>query len=364
MRTGADQDRLAAVRCADALLNGWRWARAWYALRGAEVPLGSTPADVAFTQGPVRLLHYRPAAKRVSAVPLLLVPSLINRHYVLDLTPRRSLVRYLRDSGFDVWLVDWGTPGCVDRFVTLGDHIDGYLRRCVDEVRAATGAAGLSLLGYCIGGVLTAIFTARHPRRVRNLVTLAAPIDFRQAGLLGAWAAAPYFPVDQLVDTLGNLPGWLLQASFRALRPLTRLRNLVALWERADDPEQLLEFVALHRWVEDNVPVSGETYRQFVRDCYQRNLLAEGRLTVDGMRVDLRRIRCPLLNVVATQDHICPLPSAVALNRLVGSRDVTLLTLPGGHVGAVVGREATEVFWPRLRAWLRRRSGSRTRRVR
>jgi len=333
-------------------------SQALIALQHRDPPaIAQTPADVVYTENKLRLLRYQPSVGIQYPLPLLMVPSIINRYYILDLKPGRSLVEYLRDKGFDVWIIDWGRPGDEDRFVTLDDYIDGYLLNCVQEVLAATRQPQLSLLGYCIGGVMTTVFTALHSQFVRNLINLAAPINFHDDGLLSLWAQKANFPVERVIDTYGNMPAWLLQTSFKWLRPTTDWRNLWTVWDRLDDPARLDDFLALKTWVDDNVPVAGEAYRKFVRDCYQENLLVQNRLQIHGRTVDLNAIRSSLLNVVARQDHICPAPSAAVLNDLVSSEDALLLTLPGGHIGVVIGREAGDVLWPRLSEWLEQRSG-------
>ena len=205
---------------------------------------------------------------------------------------------------------------------------------------------------------MTTAFTALHGHEyVRNMSNLAAPIDFRDNGLLTLWARQEYFPVDLVVDTYGNMPSWLLQTSFKWLRPTTEARSYWTLWERLDQTEKLEDFIALSHWADDNVSVPGETYRKFVRECYQDNRLVRNTMQINGRLVNLGDIRCSLLNVVASQDHICPPQSAAALESKVSSADVTALTIPGGHVGAIVGRSATDVFWPRLSDWLNKRSG-------
>ncbi|HLF89729.1 MAG TPA: hypothetical protein VI451_12330, partial [Anaerolineales bacterium] len=191
---------------------------------------------------------------------------------------------------------------------------------------------------------------------VRNLITLTTPINFHDEGLLSLWTRKGAFPVDLLVDTYGNMPAQLLQTSFKMLSPTSALNNAWSLWERLDDPERLEDFRALNLWVEDNVSVAGETYRKFVTDCYQDNLLMQNRMVINGRVADLRQITAPLFNVVAERDHIAPCESASVLNELVSSPDKTLLQLKGGHVGAIVGREAETEFWPNLDRWLASRS--------
>jgi polyhydroxyalkanoate synthase len=287
---------------------------------------------------------------------VLLVPSIINRYYILDLRPGRSLVEYLVGRGFDVFLIDWGSPGPEERGVTFDEHIEGYLGRAVEAASRLSGAGRVTLLGYCLGGVMTAAFAALRGERVKNLVQLAAPISFRDDGMLRLWARKENFPVDLLIDAYGDMPAWLLQLSFKWLRPTTPAKNALALWDKLLSPEKLEDFLALSRWVEDNVSVPGETYRKFVKDCYQEDLLAKNRLLISGRAVDLGRIECPLLNVVAQDDHICPPSAGAILNELAQSRDAELLTVSGGHIGAIVGAPAKAGLWPRLAEWLAARS--------
>jgi polyhydroxyalkanoate synthase len=324
---------------------------------GPPAAVAQTPSEVVYRENKLRLLRYQGGA-RTHRTPILLVPSIINRYYILDLKPGRSLAEFLVGRGYDVWILDWGIPGPEDRFVTLDEHIDGHLRECVRVVLDERGSDSLTMLGYCIGGVLATIFSALHPKTVRNLVTLTTPIDFHDEGLLSLWARREHFPVDRLIDVYGNMPAWLLGASFKLLSPTSDLANAWTLWERLDDPERLDDFRALNRWVEDNVPVAGETYRKFVRDCYQENLLVQNRMQINGRSANLGDISADLLNVVAERDHIAPCGSAAVLNELAGSQDATLLSLNGGHIGAIVGRDAVEEFWPQLDAWLAPRSGS------
>lgn len=325
-------------------------------LAGSGPPaVGQTPADVVLTENKLRLLRYRGTGCERSPIPLLLVPSIINRWYVLDLMPGRSLVEFLRDEGFDVWMIDWGTPGPEDRFVTFDDHVERYLRDCVDEVRRVARVPRVSLLGYCIGGVLTTVFTALHGEAVASLANMAAPIDFHDRGLLSAWTRPEYFPVDALVDACGNMPASVLQTSFQWLVPAAKALHGLTLWEKLGDPEKLAYYRALSHWADDNVDVPGETYRKLVRDCYQENRLLRDALEIDGRRVELSAIRCPLLLLTAPDDHICPPESAEALAERVSSTDVTTLRGKGRHIGAFVGAIAQRTLWPRLAAWLAER---------
>ena len=318
--------------------------------------VAQTPADVVYTEGRLRLLRYRPAAEQLAPTPVLIVPSLISRYFLLDLVPGRSLVEYLVGRGLDVYLIDWGTPAADDRSTTFDQYVTGYLRRAVQRVRSIARQERVSLIGYSMGGTLTAIFAALYGRYVANLVQIAAPIDFHDDGILSQWTRKEHFNVDLVVDTLGAMPAALMQASFRMIKPTYQIAQQIALADQFGDLEAVQDFLAMQFWIDDNIPFLGEAYRTYIKECYQENHLAQGRMVVGGKRVDLRQIEAPLLTVVATKDCICPPQSSKVLNELVASEDKQIAELPGGHTGIVAGAAAQEQLWPQLADWLLARS--------
>ena len=324
----------------------------------AELQLAPTPAQTVYTLNKCRLLHYA-NSERDTALrkPLLLVPSIINRYYIMDLQPGRSMVAYLLQQGFDVWVVDWGAPGPEDRFDTFDDYIVTYLRRLVQRVRRATGGEKVSLLGYCIGGIFTAIYAALYPQEIANLINLAGPIDFSDDGLLCAWTRPDRFRPQAIVDAYGNMPGWLMNGAFDHAIPGNWLRQELSLWERLEDEARLQDYLGLQYWLQDEVDFPGTAYGKYIQALYQENQLAQGRLEIDGCRVNLADITSPLLSITATHDHIAPSPSVTILNELVSSADKETMVIQGGHIGIVAGRNARENLWPKLAAWLRPRSG-------
>lgn len=311
--------------------------------------VGQTPADVVHRENKWRLLRYRPRPSGVShPTPLLLVPSLINRHYVLDLMPGKSLAEWLVAQGFDVFIIDWGTPADEDRFVTFDDVCDRTLGRALRVACRLAGSERAHVLGYCLGGTLAAIYSAARPERVASLLALAAPVGFHDDGMLSAWTRSKSFDVGAVVAATGNVPWQLMQSAFHMLRPTLTLSKAVSVLERAWDDEFMNGFLALETWGNDNVSFPGECYRRYIEELWRNDALLAGTFTLSGTPVHLEDIRCPVLAVTFEHDNIVPWKSAAALLSRVSSEVKQHIHLPGGHVGAVISKKAAATLWPQL----------------
>jgi polyhydroxyalkanoate synthase len=314
--------------------------------------VGATPADVVHRENKWRLLRYRPTqdAEARHRTPLLLVPSLINRHYVLDLMPGKSFVEFLVAAGHDVFMLDWGTPGAEDRYLSFDDIADRYIGRALRVASAERGGT-VHLFGYCLGGTLAAIHAAVRPERVASLTLVAAPVTFADGGLLSTWTRSSSFDVAALVRAFGNVPWPLMQAAFHMLRPTLGLMKTVSLIDRAWDDEYLDGVLALETWGNDNVSFPGQAYQRYVDELYRKDALAQGTLRISGRPARLDSIQCPVLAVTFEHDNIVPSASAGAVMDLVGSRDKERIHLQGGHVGAMVSKSAARGLWPKLSAF-------------
>ncbi len=316
-----------------------------------------TPADVVHRENKWRLLRYRPSpeAGRVHQTPIVMVPSLINRHYVLDLMPGKSFAEWLVEQGHDVYCIDWGTPGPEDRYLELDDFAERYLGRAIRKATRESGTETAHLLGYCMGGIFTAIYAAKHPEHVASLVQLAAPIRFADDSVLTNWTRSKRFDVRTLVSATGIVPWQILQGSFHLLRPTLSLSKAVHVLDRAWTDESLDGFLALETWGNDNVGLPGAFYKRYIEDLYRDDQLWHGTLSIAGRAVHLEDVRCPLLAVTFADDYIVPWEGAAAILDKVRSEDKRHLHLPGGHVGAVVSRGAKKRLWPELsRFWTER----------
>ena len=321
----------------------------------AQRPETRSPATTVDVADGVRLVHLDPMTEDTFPVPIVLVPSLLSQWYVFDLHPHRTMAGWLRDHEFDVWIVDWGRPDSHRPTPGFDTYVDRYLATALDIVTGHSPAGQATVLGYSLGGVLSTVYTAAYPDTVRNLITLTTPIDFHYTGLTAVWAR--YFPIDPFIDVFGNVPSWWIKSGFRSMAFIrgTHFWSSFTEDKKTEEGREVIE--AVKDWVDDGVPVAGELYRTLVKDCYKDNLLVRGGLPVGGRIVTPSAITGSLLTITAEDDYLCPPRSSQALNRAVSSEDETALTVPGSHLGAVIGHRANQLLWTRMVDWLETRSG-------
>ncbi|GAG84836.1 unnamed protein product, partial [marine sediment metagenome] len=256
-----------------------------------DADVGPTPRELIWQLNKAKLYRYiptRPADDR-HRVPFLLVYALINKPFIFDLVPGRSFVKYMLDEGFDIYLLDWGSPGLEDSTITFDDYVTQYLFRAVRKVQRVSKVNEISLLGYCIGATLTMTYAALYPEApIRNIILLTAPIDFSNQphGSMAVWLAEGRVDVDKLVDTYGNIPGELIRQWAKLLKPMENFVGVyVNLWKQLDDKTAVHTWQAINRWVEDVIPFAGEAFRQFVHTYLRGNKLIKGEHVIDGRPV-------------------------------------------------------------------------------
>lgn len=328
-------------------------------MEGAHTDTGQTPKDLIWTKNKARLYRYEPALPKKYPIPILLVYALINKPYVLDLMPGASLVEYLVNLGFDVYLLDWGTPGDEDNGLTFEHYVLDYIARAAKKVLKVSGTQQFTLLGYCMGGTMSAMYAALFPDMLKNLILLTSPIDFspEHMGLYGLWTGPEYLDADLLADAFGNVPGELVDTGNKLTRPINNYAgSYVTMWDRILHDRPMDNWLAMSKWVNDGVPFPGAAFRQWIREFYQQNRLVKGTIQLRGRRIDLSKIACPVLSIAGTKDHICTIPQAEAIMNSVSSRDKEFFTLDAGHVGLLTGGSAKKGLWPKIRTWLEARS--------
>ena len=320
-----------------------------------EIDVGTAPKELVYEEDKLKLYRYHREGTQTCGVPVLIVYALVNRQYMLDLQPDRSFIRKLLNLGLDIYIIDWGYPTKVDMYLTMDDYINGYIGNCVDMVRDQTKCDKISLMGICQGGTFSAIYSALHPEKVQNLVTLVAPFDFAtNDGLLFSWSKC--MNIDALVDNYRVIPGDILNQGFLMLMPFNlNIKKYIDMLDIMEDKDKLLNFLRMEKWIFDSPGQAGECLRQFVKDCYQGNKLAKGELKIGEHVVDLKNITMPLLNIYAAADHLVPPAATKPLNDLVGSDDKTLYEFQGGHIGVFVGSRSQKELAPAIANWLTER---------
>ena len=326
---------------------------------GLTGPLGTTPRETLHVQGTLRLHHYHPMSDSVYRTPVLIVTSIVNQPYILDLVPGQSMVESLLQQGFDVYLIEWGRPRREHSGLTLEDLVLDRLPACVERVLEHSGERSLSMVGYCLGGLLAALYASRFPATprggLRNLVCIATPVNADGLSSLKAWMGED-FDVEALLRDHGNVPAEWVQNTLRALRPLGKVAGAMNLLNQIDRHEVVQSNLRMGKWETDNIPFPGAIFRQMVTHFLRRNELVRGEFPLGGQVVDLGAIRVPFLHILAQEDHITPYAASGDLVRCVGSTDREEIVLKGGHVGLVAGRGAQTRMWPALGRWLAPRS--------
>ncbi|MCA9229435.1 MAG: alpha/beta fold hydrolase [Planctomycetales bacterium] len=313
-----------------------------------------TPHEVVYRHGTLQLLRFRRTQPSEFVEPVLICFALVNRPYILDLHERRSVVQQLLNRGFEVYLIDWGVPAATDCQLGLHDYICGLMKDAAAVVCEQSGSEQLNLLGYCMGGTMSTMYTSLYQAQVRNLILLAAPIDFSgDESLLNVWTQEQYFDADGLIAAYGNCPGLFLQFSFQLMKPATNfVEKYVAFAENLDNPAYLNNFLAMEQWSQDNIPIAGKTFLEFVKMLYRQNRLVQGDLRLAESPIRLAAITCPVLLLVAENDHLVPANSTRAIARHLSSAEVQTMSVDAGHIGLAVSSKSHQKLWPEATAWI------------
>ncbi len=328
----------------------------------SKAAIAQTPKQAIWTLNKAKLFRYTPVLpeEQLHPVPLLLIFALMNRPSILDLRPGHSFVEFMVNQGYDVYLLDWGSPGIEDKDLKFDDYVLDYMPRAIRKMKAVSGATEFSMLGWCIGAILTTMYAAlRSDDGLKNLILLTAPLDFAKKDTItfSRWTDERFFDIDKVLDAFGNMPAELVEYGAKALKPVENyVGNYLRLWDSLDDPKVVDSWHAMNTWVTDNIPIAGAFFKQLIVDLYRNNRLIEGTMTLRGELVNLSKIRANLLTVIAQKDHITPACQSETIVNKVGSRDKELYRIAGGHIGMMAGSGASKHTWPHIDTWLAARS--------
>jgi len=326
-------------------------------LNAEEISAGVTPREEVYSEDKLKLFRYQPSMGVVqNKTPTLIVYALVNRPYMTDIQENRSTVKGLLDTGQDLYLIDWGYPDRADRYLTLDDYINGYIDRCVDVIRERHSVDKVNILGICQGGVFSLCYSSLHQDKVKNLITMVTPVDCKTPdNMLSHWVQQ--IDIDLIVDTMGNLPGEMLNWTYLNLKPFQLMgQKYVSMVDIISDEKNVKNFMRMEKWIFDSPDQAGEAFREFIKNFFQQNKLVEGGLEIGGKDISLADIKIPVLNIFAEQDHLVPPDASRAMAKLIGSKDYTELSFPGGHIGIYVSGKAQKTVTPAISDWLNQRS--------
>ena len=329
------------------------------------VEVGQTPADVVYEENKLELLHYDAEAAGIEvadddaeSVPILIVYALINRPYILDLQAERSVVRRLLEAGHDVYLIDWNEPSRLDQHLTLDDYVNRYVDNCVDVVSERSGEDAINILGYCMGGTMSVMYSALHAEKVNALGLMAAGLCFdHTGGVLEEWGSDEYYSPADVTETFGNVPAEMLDVGFALMDPVENyVSKYIRFAENMDNESFVENFGRMEQWLGDGIDVAGAAYVQFLEDVYQDNKLCKNELELNGKHVDLDNIQMPVLQLMGEYDHLIPPEASKPFNDVIPSEDTTTMEYSTGHIGLSVSSSTHENLWPDVAQWYSERN--------
>jgi polyhydroxyalkanoate synthase len=320
-----------------------------------EIDIATSAKTPVYTEDKLVLYKYNRDTEPTYKTPVLIVYALVNTYKMLDIQPDRSYIQSLLAAGLDVYLIDWGNPTKVDKYLSMDDYINGYINNCVDFIRKKNRVEKINILSICQGGTFSVIYSSLFPNKIKNLVTHVTPIDFStNDGLLFRWSKDMDF--DKVVEGFdGLIPGEFLNQGFDMLKPMMKLQKQQTLSSSLDDKNKLMNFLRMEKWISESPEQAGECFKEFMQELYQQNKLIKGELEIGGKKVNLKNLTCSLLNIYATEDHLVPPAATIPLNDYVGSNDKELYGFKGGHIGVFVGSKSQKELAPTVTQWLKKR---------
>jgi polyhydroxyalkanoate synthase len=299
--------------------------------------LATTPGKVIFENDVFQLIQYEPTTEKVHEIPLLIVPPWINKYYILDLSPRKSFIRWAVAQGHTVFVISWINPDAEHAYKTFADYMQEGFLTALDVTLKATKQKKANVIGYCVGGTLMASSLAymaqKGDARVNSATFLAAQVDFEKAGDLRVYVDEEQVKwIEARMAEKGYLPGRRMADAFNLLRSNDLIWSYVINnYLLGKDP---MPFDLLY-WNSDGTCMPANVHGFYLRECYLNNRLSKGQMTLNGVRLDLRKIKMPVYNLGTREDHISPLQSVFRLGNYFGG-PVRLVVAASGHIAGVV----------------------------
>ena len=321
-----------------------------------EVKIGSCPYDVVYEEDRIRMLHYKPLTSKQIQTPLVISYAIVNRFHIFDIDPKKSWIRYLLENGFDVYMIDWGTPTNMDKFLGFDEYVNDYLDNCVEYACDQSSVDKVSLQGYCTGGTLATVYSALYPEKVKNLIATAPVIDgWKDTTVVSN--IAKNFDVERMVNTIGNMPPEFMYYCFSILKPFEQgIEKYLKFFQNMNNEKFVDSFLKIEKWLDETPPIPGELFRQWIKGIYQDNLLIQNKMYIGNKHVSLKNLNMPVFTQVAVGDHLVSPECSMPLHYAVSSTDKILKLYPTGHVGMIASSFSQKTVLPELGQWLKERS--------
>lgn len=310
-----------------------RWNQIYKILTQPKPDIVPTPREIVWKKNK-STLYFHPAKERKYEIPLFFVYSLLNKPYILDIGEGSSVIGGLTERGYDVYLLDWGSPGYEDKDLSLDDYILDFLENAVKRAIRHSGAKEISLIGYCLGGTISAIFTSITKLPIKNLVLATVPIDFSIGIVPDKWLKglqSGLLNFDRFAEVYGVISPDIMYAMFRGLSPVY-ISPYVNLMTRANDTNYVEKWRRMDKWTKDSASFAGASFKQLFNDLYKDNKLFKGELKIGGNLVDLKNIKCPLFVLSTSRDTLVLEPQSLPVMDMVSSEDKTYQVVDAGHV--------------------------------
>lgn len=322
----------------------FEWAHEIHAL--------AAQAEIIAEAGSIQLLKYK-AFKKSAGLPIVFIPSFINRHYVLDLLPEKSLLSFYLKSGFDVYLLDWGQPAEEDKHLSFETFFKVHLDFLFAKMKSQARVEKFHILGQCLGGQIGLLYSLLKPDQVASLSLITTPVDFDYGGKLTDWARHETLNVAQFVEAYGNTPWLWMQFGFLGMKPVQMITKYKKLFDRRHDQQFTRNFLALETWSFDNINVRGQFFLALIQNFYQTNAWLNEGFEFCGQNLKISDLQVPVGVLNAEDDHIVPLESTLQQDQVPHTKSYKKWDCRGGHIGALIGGYSQQNVWPQMVQWIK-----------